>query len=593
MKIPNPNNPVFIQKNNGVRDRTANLAGSFNVDLSRYPGKIIPAARLRPVLRQEDNSNVSESVSFAFHDSLYWTMGRKMFKTGGTGSILTTLTQDTITASPSPNAISDMVIFQDQLLVSRGQDIEKYGTSTWNTNWYTSLTGASNLKFTVKGEPHPLGVVQIGTPVLCIGDDNTMNTVVGTTATHPRLTLDVTQRIRWIVGGTSRAYIGCVNRADDVGESYVYEWDGGDTVPTRVFRIAARGVLSGVMMGDTLYIVDSNGAVQRLDGGGFRQVAEFPIFKDEKQPASYASMSMMDSFVGHKAMCVHNGKILINVKGGRHADVSSFTEYSFSGVWEFDPETGSLTHKHSPTLNAAGTLDFGQRVHGDSSRTGPGAIFETRDPRAESSIIVSGGYRLGSSTTSRAAIYVNDISENLPRRGKVITQHIESPALTNQWKITLKYDLMKNTGDRLVLKYRVNQSGNLPFSATATWVSATQFTSTNTNFQHVTSGDEIEVIQGNGGGCTAHVTGISEASGTYTVTLSETIVGVTAADTGIVRAHNWRFVESFNDQVFGYREFTILAPHSSTWLQALVELRSAGGDSPVLEEIDVVPTKQQ
>lgn len=592
MKIPNPNNPIFVQTNKGERDQNANICGSFNIDISKKPGFILPAQRLKQVINDADDAQLTTINAFAFYATSYWGVGDYIWDCGST-EITTGWAQDGITDSPSVSTTyADMVVYQDKLIVSSSTNLAKWasGDSAWDTDWYTAVCSGSTMQ---SSTPHPLAVVQIGSPILCIGDGQYLNTVVGTTATDPRLTLDSSQRIRWIVGGNSRAYIGCLNKDEDIGDSFVYEWDGGDTVPTRAYKLNAKGALSGVMYEDTLYIVATDGGVHRLSGNGFQLVAELPVFKSSSNPRGFDTSNLAAGFIGHKGMCVSKGKILINVNGGLKNGTTyddELPQYTTSGVWELDPKTGSFVHKHAITMDKTGVVDFGQRIVPCETDQSVGAIFEARNTSA--SILVSGAYFSTSTGGAKAAIYVDDVDGSLDRRGRLITNKIFSNSLSNSWELSLKYGLMKSASDRMVVKYRVNDNGNLPFTAAVTWTDSDTFTSTDTGFANASVGDEVEVVSGDGGGCTAHITSITLVTTTYTIELSESITGVTGTETGKVRVHNFKYLDSFNDQVVGYKKYTI-PTKSSSWIQVVVELRGDGGDSPVLEEIDIIPTKSQ
>lgn len=592
MKIPSQSNPLVVQKNNGVRDGNANVAGSFNIDITRRPGKIMPSPRLKQVLNVDSEATLTTINAFAYYASRYWAVGDDIFESGSNDPT-TGWAEDTITSSPSLSTISaDIVVFNDQLIVSDTTDLVKWasGDGSWDVDWYTAVCGGSALQFS---KPHPMAVVQIGSPVLCIGDGNYMNTVIGTTATDPRLTLPVDQNIRWIVGGNSRAYIGTVNNAEDIGFSFVYEWDGGDTVPTRAYRLDARGALAGVMHNDTLYVVDSNGALLKLSGNSLIKVAQFPILNSRWQPVNYDTPTLAAGPIGHKGMCVVNDKILINIAGS--ADTAStpavtFPEYSYSGVWEFDPYTGSLSHKHSYTSDSAGSVDYGQRAVPVATDEAPGAIFPARHPSA--SLLVSGSYYANNGSTEKSAIYVDDVNGGLDRRSRFYSNTVFSPDLANGWKVRLKYALMKNANDKLRVKYRVEDDLNLPFSAAVTWTDGDTFTSTNANFANVLAGHEIEVIMGDGGGQTVQVSSISEAAGTYTVNLNESVTGIAGSEAGYVRVHNFKLFATIADQTVGYKELHIPTRNSS-WIQVEVEFIGDGDDSPILEELDIIPIKQQ
>jgi hypothetical protein len=593
MKIPNPNNPIFVQKNNGVRDITANIAGSFGIDFARRPGKAMPAPRMMQSTNNTDDVDLTTRLnSIVYYDEKYWGVADNVWKSP-TLDPTGVWTQDAITDTPSASGTySDMVVFNNQMVVSVSRNVAMFNGTTWDPDWYTSVCTGATL---VSAKMHPMAVVNIGSPMLCIGNDYYLATVTGgTTGNSQKLTLDTTQRIRWIVGGNSRVYIGTINVAENIGHSYVYEWDGGDTVPTRAYKLQSRGTLSGVMHEDTLYTVDSDGALLRLEGGGLKRVAQFPVYNTRYTTPGLDDIEYLGGgFVGHKGMLSFRGKVLI-LADPSAGETDELPEYGGAGIWEYNPDTGSFTNKHVITLDKTGSVDFGQRrLAGTSLDETPGALFEARYSASNdgAQLVASSGYYTNSSSTG-IGIFYDDIVGGSDRRGSLVTNQIHAPDTSHNWEIRLKYEPMKNAGDSIVLKYRTREDPNLPFTATSTWTDANTFTTTDTSCANVVVGNECEVIQGDGGGCRAHVTNISYANPTYTIDLDESITGIAGTETGKVRFHNWKKLDSFNDQLVGYRKYTVPSS-SSAWIQVLVELRSDGGDSPILEEIDIIPTKQQ
>lgn len=595
MKIPNPDNPIFVQRNNGPRDAGSNLVGTFNCDITKYPGSIIPSARLIQGTNTTDETALEQCGNFVAWDSVYWTVSEDFTYIGGADG---DFAKDININAPgqlgneqSDTNNSDMVVFDGAVLVSLKQHIYRRDdyTNHWTKNWYSGLSGGTTLTST---EPHPMQPL-LFTSVLAIGDGNILRTAQGTgtyTATATRLTLSASHYIKWIRSGLSRAYIGCTYAGLGDGYGLVYEWDGGETDPTRVYKIDAFGAFTAHTIGDILYIVNTNGEVQVLDGAGFKTIAQFPIV------GSYRNFANWDSDfnpinIGQRGMTSKDGKLLINIStqlsGNLTTQEDAYFPYLPSGVWECDPFTGSLHHKFSATMDKTGSLDMGQWASPALADSCPGGIQSTKSD-ASYSVLLQSGYYTDAGTTDKAAIYVDDQFGTTKRRARVFYRQITSPTATSQWRVDLKYKKMKNANDKILIKYRLNNDATYPIRASVTWSSTTVFTTTDTSFADAVVGDEVFVVAGKGGGCTAHISSISYATGTYTVTLNEAIYGVTATSTGFVAVENYTFLTSFNDQTGDNQQFNI-PDFASSSIEVVVELRSDGGDSPILDEVDIVP----
>jgi len=131
------------------------------------------------------------------------------------------------------------------------------------------------------------------------------------------------------------------------------------------------------------------------------------------------------------------------------------------------------------------------------------------------------------STTTRTTLC--GISPFLPNRGYFVTPRLNSSAYEDEYtNVYIKHAPLKKD-DLIIIKYKDIEKANYPFSSVqypqtanwrATWSDTNTFT-TVADLSEVVIGDEIEIIAGVGSGHIAFVESISEASGTYTVNLTE------------------------------------------------------------------------
>lgn len=177
--------------------------------------------------------------------------------------------------------------------------------------------------------------------------------------------------------------------------------------------------------------------------------------------------------------------------------------------------------------------------------------WSVMDPRMSVAVITSdlGSYTAGRYTLA-ADIYktsagsrVDTTVWNVPallaeNRGWVRYSRMNSYEVTDGFPVcSIKYAPLRS-GESIVVKRRSFERSGMPNAipqgptafTRGVWTSATVFTTTR-DLSQVADGDEVEIVSGSGAGQTAHVSGTPVlASGTYTVTLDESILGVTASD---------------------------------------------------------------
>lgn len=209
-----------------------------------------------------------------------------------------------------------------------------------------------------------------------------------------------------------------------------------------------------------------------------------------------------------------------------------------------------------------------------------------------SQYLLTNGYTKKSNlSTQRKSICSLQKNEN---RGSLTTPKINSSAITDRYQtLVIKYSGIYDGNDKIILKSRTSTRAGIPFctlnqaSTDATWTSTTTFTVVSPEFSLVSVGDEVFVIQGAGSGYTAHITEISESTGTYTVTIDEAVTGVTNGDKFHFVANNWSkklvISSSSVDNDKGYATFNI--DSASKWFQFKLELR---GEGVQIEELQLI-----
>lgn len=174
-------------------------------------------------------------------------------------------------------------------------------------------------------------------------------------------------------------------------------------------------------------------------------------------------------------------------------------------------------------------------------------------------------------------------------RGDIITQKIFSEDKEDVWnRIIVKAGNIKNTNDKVIVKYRIIDDEGMPFSSAQfqgtfartpiTWTSSTTFTTNADAYSEWVNadiGDEVSFLAGNGAGWTAHITNISESSGVFTVTIDETYGFYASGDSANVSVNNWTKlgILTSTDGVL-QKEFAL--NEKSNFIQIKLELRGVG-----------------
>jgi hypothetical protein len=579
-----------------------NIYETKNIDFS-LPGFLKIAPRTRYVGREDASTASYENLlSIAYAAA------------GGTASGFSStylyylLTNDTIyVATPSlgnfgalTNATPPTVTIYSDLISPRPSNI--FVTSNQDVNllsggtWVNGLINSGGGTILDASTPHPLcygfdGLIYIGN-----GNDVTSIEISGNNPVGNVVVLPAIQQIQWIRSFNAAIWIGTRNLGN--GNAKVYQWDAVADNFNQEFDVDAQWVYSACDWQGNFYIMTNDGRLMSFNGAGFTEVARLPVYTDIISQNNYVygnAFSLGSIF--QRGMSVIDGKIHVLISAEATTDAGDTYEATSklpAGIWVYDPEVG-FYHKYAPSNSTSTTnTDFGQMALED----GAGAISKVfSDPTSASAITSSVGGTLiygaklnGATTTNYFTFGSVTSGEN---RGYFTTGRIESPEMQESWRhVWLKFEELENSTDAIVLKYKTKNRENLPFTTTSdvTWTSTTVFTSTDTKFTNVVAGDEVTVLTGGGAGSTAHVSTISYANPTYTVTLDEAITGVVNTNVAKVAVDNYhKLTPSITEAAIATEEPNVNAryakipiplsvdttyqPAPSEWLQVKVEMR--------------------
>jgi hypothetical protein len=236
-----------------------------------------------------------------------------------------------------------------------------------------------------------------------------------------------------------------------------------------------------------------------------------------------------------------------------------------------------------PQYDFGGIYNGGFAVAKIKHGSGIGAVGEW----LTEGIFIAGNVQSGTST-DRSLITVSTTQKNQENRGYYTTPLMESEEIDNGFNpLVIKWKKLQNPEDKIIVKYRTRET-SLPNYVTNntvafTLTSSTTFTTTD-DLSLVSVGDEVEIISGAGAGYLAHVVSAVNNSGTWTVTIDETIKNSVNNDRGYAIFQNWKKLSTITvdspDNNIGHRAIRI--DDKSKWLQLKIELR---GQEVVVEQL--------
>lgn len=188
-------------------------------------------------------------------------------------------------------------------------------------------------------------------------------------------------------------------------------------------------------------------------------------------------------------------------------------------------------------------VDFGQYF---TERTTALTVIERPTESRQYGVDVIWGAEIFRRNTTSDYGTLGTVCDKIGARGYFITSKgTSNNVVDTQNLVTIKFSKFKSELDKIIIKYRT-EDDRLTYANISGhfweifWTSATTFTTTSTFWADAVVGNEVEVLQGAAGGLLAHITAISEAGGTYTVTIDEPYANYTATDMSSAVFRNWK-----------------------------------------------------
>lgn len=578
-QIPD-NERRFIQSNKS--DIFGNLFSTFGVDFDVAKGKVRASARTRQSTRSSDDADLGLPLAFkrtsADGTDRWWALCTGvLFNTAGTDSTAA-WTQDASVSTPTGlSAISaDMEVFAGSLFVSGSTNIWR-NSSGWTASWWTGTLGQPALTASIA---HPLHTTK-KTNTFMIGDGNVIHTVnvdpSGTfTIGNSRLRLPNEFQVIWIRSNYDGVWIGARNTIG--GQAEAFFWDERSENYTFGFKLKSEMTFAGEIFEGILYTINGEGQLLKYNGAGFEEVAVFPVFEVFNKILDDGNL--VKRCVQRNGMAVIDGKLHINIGSLINNSMGDSMENFPGGIWTYDPDEG-LRHKYSFSQYDGIVNDYGNFICGAT-----GALVATDVV----SLFLAGATVFTTASVSITAPFYAEATDFTALRGHFVSSLLEASSFEDTFQdLLLSFKRFASANDRIIVKYKTLKNPNYPIGfSTGTWTSTTVFTTTSVNvgsLANIAAGDEVMIIRGTGAGATARISTVTEAGGTYTITLAEAITG--ASGTMVYVVLDYLEAATVSTQGIDRQGFNLDAV--GTFLQLKVELRSnsANAGSPELEKLRV------
>jgi hypothetical protein len=269
---------------------------------------------------------------------------------------------------------SDAVQWQNRIYVSKDDDVAWWAGGDW-TNLGLSLTA---------DVPHPLCVFEsFAGGYLAIANGNTVNLRTTAHADVATLTIPADFEITSMRYRQTNLYIGTKHL--NGGEAKLFIWNGSGSAAQQGYGVGSDWIFSLADYDSSICLVTNAGQLLRFNGGGFSELANFPVYYSEFLWQQGSSGLEIGGKVFNRGMIADGSNLYIVIDGSvvsKSANVypSGFLENQPSGVWCYDPSVG-LYPRHLTTTDKYRTVNVSAVDTSTYALTLASAIdAETGDP---------------------------------------------------------------------------------------------------------------------------------------------------------------------------------------------------------------------
>jgi len=592
MKFEFPYKGEVSQMNKG--EAYGSLHTSYGIDFSTEKGRILSSPASLNILNT-DGLSTEQVIAFAVIDSRWIGVADGVYR-GGSGQVQDPTNGWAIDGTASTPAVDtlegDATPFDGYLVVSGisgGGDIYKYDGSAWSSWWTGTLAQAALSTSSFK----PMKVGPSGRLYILDSMNKVYNVTTALSVTKTgNGTLDLSDtgyKFNCMAMSSNRMWLG--GRDISTGMSIVAEWDMSlnEATVSRFYSPGSTGVRSIVVWNDSPVLMLADGTMRFYDGSSFYSKDGARLLRPENG-FSFAGDYVSTSILTLSSFNMHpNGSAIIDelphfLMSACLRDTSGTTSigneyHTVAGIFCYDPEIG-LYNRFPIVASIDETLGFGSEI----KTTGQmGALIAAPSPGTK--FLASAKVWNDTEGYPASVIFSDDNARTLASRGRFVLNPFYGTAKDLWQKVEILGKRLKNSSDRILLKYRLEKSGTKPFKASVIFSSSTSFTSTDTNFQYAEAGDLVLLAYDYGGNESAHISAISYSNPTYTVTLDETIAGFLPAMANVVRVDNFKRLGTISNQKTDYHDISLKNTEGSHTFWLMVELRAAAGSVVELDKI--------
>lgn len=272
----------------------------------------------------------------------------------------------------------------------------------WQNKWHVTTPTALYYKTVSNGNWTDTGITALTAGVvhnLCVfGKNNTLLVSNGSTVrqlntsyavgSYAQLTLPTDYEVVDMAYNNNQACI--VTRLSDTVEgqnksAVVFIWDGAGSSANYMYEIGSDVCISVIPYKSSFAILTRTGRLLFFNGGGFQELAAFPVYYKDAEWGDFANYLSRGS-----SMSVDGDIIYINISNTlTDNNLNTYIESMIGGVWVYDPEVG-LYHRYSPSNSEATILSVEQAgvntttntmtVYNGFSYPNPPTIPETGNP---------------------------------------------------------------------------------------------------------------------------------------------------------------------------------------------------------------------
>lgn len=342
-------------------DIYGDIVAGKNLDFDKK-GYLRLARKAMALFTQNDDADFETPIAIAADNSDIY-----IITTGGAFKLQVvnelSVSQLSSGSAPTLDFSSDIEFFNGKPQVSGGSGFKTYnsGADTW-TSRATDLSSSF---------PHPM-CKNLGSNKLAIADGNVLRQYDSSYVrdTTNELTIPVDYVITRVLYRNGNYYI--LTRNITGGQASLFLWNGTGTGNNGDYPVLADWIYSGCKWASLIAVITSEGQLLEFNGGGFNELANFPVYYTPWSWTSDASTSNLIGNVASRGMEADGDVIFININGalnnGQRSVAGEYLLEQPSGLWCFDKSAGlypkaGANYRTVKTLTPV-SLDSGALVFG-------------------------------------------------------------------------------------------------------------------------------------------------------------------------------------------------------------------------------------